>query len=166
MLVTKARRTLLTLVAWLWEQPQTLLGSSLRLAFHGARYRWFKLDDGVSKTGPFVLRITGNWGAFSLGQTILMGLPPGYPGLEPMLRHEAGHSRQSRLLGPLYLVVIGLPSLLWAGWYTWRYRRGRTKTPHPYGWFYTEAWADLWAWQGPVPAEFTQSLVQTSGDSP
>lgn len=151
----KLQRVLLMLFAWLWEQPQTLLGACLRLAFQGAE-RWLRLDDGKSNTGPFVLRLNGNWGAFCLGQTILMGLPAGYPGLEPMLRHEAGHSRQSRLLGPLYLVVIGLPSLLWAAWYTWRLRHRHTKAPLPYGWFYTEAWADRWAWRGPVPPDLTQ----------
>ena len=31
------------------------------------------------------------------------------------LRHELGHTRQSKILGPLYLLVIGLPSLIHAG---------------------------------------------------
>jgi hypothetical protein len=30
--------------------------------------------------------------------------------------HEYGHSRQSRMLGPLYLIIIGLPSLLGNIW--------------------------------------------------
>lgn len=30
-------------------------------------------------------------------------------------KHEYGHSRQSLYLGPLYLIVVGLPSIIWAG---------------------------------------------------
>lgn len=56
-----------------------------------------------------------------------------------LLAHEYGHLRQSRALGPLYLCVIGLPSLLHAAvsrllrWPRHRYLR-----------FYTEAWAEAW----------------------
>ena len=35
------------------------------------------------------------------------------PALERILRHEYGHSIQSLVLGPLYLFVVGLPSILW-----------------------------------------------------
>jgi hypothetical protein len=30
------------------------------------------------------------------------------------IKHEYGHSIQSKILGPLYLFIIGIPSLLWA----------------------------------------------------
>lgn len=50
------------------------------------------------------------------------------------VRHEAvGHVAQSRMLGWLYLVVIGLPSLIWAA-----VCQERKK----YYNFYTEKWAD------------------------
>ena len=54
-----------------------------------------------------------------------------------MLRHEAGHRRQSVILGPLYLLVVGLPSFLWASSKTAGLFRGRD-----YYSFYTEKWAD------------------------
>lgn len=53
--------------------------------------------------------------------------------------HEWGHTRQSRMLGPLYLLVIGLPSICWAGLYGTKlfpYKR------NGYYVFYTEKWAD------------------------
>ncbi len=56
-----------------------------------------------------------------------------------LLAHEYGHTLQSLLLGPLYLPVIGLPSLLRAAWR----RRGRTRGRAYYD-FYTERWADRW----------------------
>lgn len=50
-------------------------------------------------------------------------------------RHELGHCRQSVMLGPLYLFVVGIPSILWAAW--WKPDRGIS-----YYSFYTEKWAD------------------------
>ena len=52
--------------------------------------------------------------------------------------HESGHSMQSRWLGPFYLIVIGAPSLIWAGCF----KKWRQKTGTSYYWFFTEAWAD------------------------
>ena len=42
---------------------------------------------------------------------------------------------QSRMLGWLYLFVIGIPSILWAAW--WNEGQNRS-----YYSFYTERWAD------------------------
>ena len=55
-----------------------------------------------------------------------------------LLRHEYAHTLQSLMLGPLYLLVIGLPSILWAGVFV-NYRKRRNI---PYRSFYTEKWAD------------------------
>lgn len=54
--------------------------------------------------------------------------------------HEYGHTIQSLLLGPLYLIVIGLPSFVWSRWkrLIWL----RRESGIPYSWFYTERWAD------------------------
>lgn len=46
-------------------------------------------------------------GGLSLGKYIF--LPENYSHL---LCHEMGHSKQSRIFGPLYLIIIGIPSLL------------------------------------------------------
>ena len=54
------------------------------------------------------------------------------------MMHEYGHTIQSRMLGPLYLIVIALPSLTWAGCFEgYRQKKGKS-----YYSFYTEAWAD------------------------
>lgn len=31
-----------------------------------------------------------------------------------MIRHEYGHTIQSLFLGPLYLIIVGIPSFIWA----------------------------------------------------
>lgn len=54
--------------------------------------------------------------------------------------HEYGHTIQSLMLGPLYLVVIGIPSLLWCSLPCCKKKR---KNEHiSYYSFYTEKWAD------------------------
>jgi hypothetical protein len=59
-----------------------------------------------------------------------------------MLAHERGHFLQSIALGPLYYVVIGIPSVVHFLWFH-RFRRNAPDTD--YYRFYTEAWADRWA---------------------
>ena len=33
---------------------------------------------------------------------------------ETTILHELGHVKQSHILGPIYLFIIGIPSILWA----------------------------------------------------
>ena len=59
---------------------------------------------------------------------------------ERILIHEYGHTIQSLILGPLYLLVIGLPSALWCAL---PYCKEKRKTRHiSYYSFYPEKWAD------------------------
>ena len=55
-----------------------------------------------------------------------------------MIMHEYGHTLQSKMLGPLYLIVIGLPSLIWA----WLYGPVIPWSKNGYYVFYTEKWAE------------------------
>ena len=52
------------------------------------------------------------------------------------IEHEYGHCLQSLLLGPLYLLVIGIPSFLWCNLPVAEKYRNRKKKS--YYWFYTE----------------------------
>jgi hypothetical protein len=45
-----------------------------------------------------------------------------YPGGDNKA-HEYGHSIQSRYLGPLYLIVVGIPSFIRAGYSRYYYKR-------------------------------------------
>lgn len=52
--------------------------------------------------------------------------------------HELdGHTMQSKILGPFYLFIIGIPSICWAGLYNAK--------KHCYYDFYTEKWANFCA---------------------
>ncbi len=49
-----------------------------------------------------------------------------------------GHTIQSLILGPLYLIIIGIPSVLW-GFFG---AKKRKEKQIPYGAFFTEEWAN------------------------
>ncbi len=55
-----------------------------------------------------------------------------------LLVHEYGHTIQSLILGPLYLIVIGIPSTLWG----FVGAKKRKDEQIPYGAFFTEGWAN------------------------
>ena len=55
-----------------------------------------------------------------------------------VLVHEYGHTIQSLLLGPLYLIVIGIPSTLWG----FLFAKKRRQNQIPYCAFFTENWAN------------------------
>lgn len=54
--------------------------------------------------------------------------------------HEYGHTYQSLLLGPFYLLIIGVTSWSWAQFD--RYKKLRKKYGVPYSYCWTEAWAN------------------------
>ena len=55
-----------------------------------------------------------------------------------LLVHEYGHTIQSLLLGPLYLILMGIPSTVWG----FLGSRIRKEKQIPYGAFFTEKWAN------------------------
>jgi hypothetical protein len=125
------RRALTVLTAVLlqvWQLPQNLAG----LVFG-----WFLKDKRRHAGLPgipddvHVVTASNMYGGISLGNFVYCRAPV----YDRMVRHEYGHCLQSRILGPFYLLVIGLPSLLWALWWT----PGRSVGYYS---FYTERWAD------------------------
>ncbi len=83
----------------------------------------------------------------SLGLFIFVSANPYYRGIPTkeetasrLLVHEYGHTIQSLILGPLYLIVMGLPSIVWAS--VPGLRKMRKKKQMSYFAFYTERWAN------------------------
>ena len=58
-----------------------------------------------------------------------------------VLVHEYGHTVQSLILGPLFVPVIAIPSLLWAS--IPYFDRLRSRRGLSYYWLYCEKWANL-----------------------
>ena len=80
-------------------------------------------------------------GGISLGRFIILPWKYRYNSssyVRDTISHEYGHTRQSLYLGWLYLIVIGLPSLLWA----WAHSTFKRLREVDYYSFYTERWAD------------------------
>jgi hypothetical protein len=55
-----------------------------------------------------------------------------------LIKHEYGHTIQSLILGPFWLLVIGIPSFVWAAFFE-SYRKRKNKSYYS---FYTERWAN------------------------
>ena len=117
-------KTVLEILLWIWQAPQNIVGLVIRLIYGWAAILFRGVDVVVSDRFP---------GGISLGRTIIVKRP--YLANPDGWNHEYGHTRQSLYLGPFYLFVVGIPSLLWA-WY-WNPSRGVS-----YYSFYTEKWAD------------------------
>ena len=66
----------------------------------------------------------GNWGGISLGRFIFVGTPSERP---DMLNHEYGHTFQNCWWGPLFLFVIGLPSLIRCQYRNYIYKKNYEK---------------------------------------
>src|SRR5689334_13777727 len=90
---------------FLWELPQNLLGAAL-LALEGARGGVLGLRRDRDR-----LFVESRWSAVSLGWFVFWSRGENrYFVLDEATRdHEYGHTFQSRLLGPLYLPLVGVP---------------------------------------------------------
>lgn len=129
--MAKLAKLIGTIILVIWQLPQVIVGFFVRL-FTGAekqselssqydrRIFYWKLDSGISlSTYYIIVRRNAD---------------------DKTIKHEKGHTIQSLYLGPLYLLVIGLPSLIWCGIYS--YTNWIDKFKYSYYSFYTEAWAD------------------------
>ena len=123
--MTKFLNILKQVGLYIWQLPQNLVGLVV-LCFCGHREKCSVagIDFYYSKTFP---------GGISLGNYVIIGSKN-----ENTVKHEHGHQIQSMYLGPLYLLVVGLPLIIWAGLYG-------SVIPYShngYYRFYTESWAD------------------------
>lgn len=115
----------------IYQFPQIIIGRII-LVFLGKR---------ITKTEPYSIATVYRyrprrllWGV-SLGPIIILADHPTHD--ETTARHEYGHSLQSRKLGPLYLIVVGIPSFLRATlWWVFKLPKGDYYRGYP------EAWAD------------------------
>ena len=113
------------ILLWIWQFPQHVVGLLILLFIKGEAKHKF---DGITYYfyDPFP-------GGISLGNYMILGSQ-----FSQTIKHEYGHALQSKMLGPLYLFVIGIPSIIWAGLYGSIIR----ETHNGYYKFYTERWAD------------------------
>ncbi len=145
----------------IWGYQQTLIGLIIYLIYYscphsvyrGAVVTYWKSIYGLS-LGLFVFMPRScmpNPGhsekaAKALGNRTVVKdcdapVPPPLLPDNPLLVHEYGHTIQSLILGPYYLLLIGLPSMLWLRLPVFQKLRNRKHIS--YYSFYTEKWADF-----------------------
>ena len=126
----KFLKILWEIVLYIWQLPQNIVG----LITH------FIMGHDIEKKdyrGASVWVSGRMSGGISLGKYItLSAVSAKY---QDTWNHEWGHTRQSLYLGPLYLLVIGIPSICWAGIYGTKLC---PETHNGYYKLYCESWAD------------------------
>lgn len=120
----------------IWELPQNILGALLFIFFAVFSDSVILDDDDSLEMYSPMMRGAISLGIFRVYAYKYLGNGARY--VELVRKHEKGHRKQSMMLGPLYLIVIGLPSLVWAALHSYVKRLGAVD----YYSFYTERWAD------------------------
>jgi hypothetical protein len=132
-------------LAWIsrftWELPQTLLGLIIFLLTKKASEK-VHVDTFLTTTYGFGISL----GAFIFAPDEVIYTTFRYqdPALEARrsILHEYGHSIQSKILGPLYLIIVGLPSLTMNLMSTYSLKYGSKKFYKNYYKRFPESWAD------------------------
>ena len=119
------------LILFIWQLPQHLL-AILYIGYLVMMCKDLGVDSRYKQAIviPCVMR-----GAVTLGCYVFVGLNSEY---RKTVKHELGHTIQSKILGPLYLIVIGIPSITYCG----LRRIFPSLRKKNYYAFYTEKWAN------------------------
>lgn len=115
---------------FLLEFPQNIIGYTAYTYYTRLKKnRFYKYKDAV------IVHVHGRWGAVSLSRFIFVD-DVYYK--SDIVKHEYGHTIQSKKLLILYLPIIGIPSLLWNRLFK-GYRKRNNKSYYS---FYSESWAN------------------------
>lgn len=132
-------KTIGKVLLYIWQLSQNILGLLFMALFYTP---WKKSATTIPFRGSLIVyfRFSEKMeGGLTLGEYIFIKGEERYnPALynTSTIRHEFGHVRQSRILGPLYILVIGIRSLIHAGIHS-----GICKEEN-YHHYWTEKWAD------------------------
>ena len=141
----KIRTILYILIQCTWGIFQTFIGFLYFLKYIKCEHQWFH--------GSVVTYFDGWSGGISLGMFIFVA-----QNSETMQKdflnkniafnnkeqlslkvHEYGHTIQSLIFGPLYLIIIGMPSSIWANSKSFKQKRKIQSI------LYTSFWCEKWA---------------------
>lgn len=123
------KRILYTVLQCTWGLAQTLLGFIIFLANPGCTHKIYRgcIDTHWKKRG-----------GMSLGLFIFTPEESNVNS-QPIRVHEYGHTIQSLMLGPLYLIIVGIVSFTWANLPV--FRKMRREKGIPYTSCFCESWA-------------------------
>ena len=122
---------IIELALFIWQLPQNLLGLILLLIY--------KHEKEYHKLNGRIFYYTNEMpSGISLGNYIIMNRED----KEDDMKHEYGHSIQSRILGLIYLIIIGLPSSI--GNIYDRVAHKNWSKKERIKWYYNQPW-EKWA---------------------
>jgi hypothetical protein len=127
---------MLTILLYIWQLPQILV------AFLVIHITKAKKEDKLYRNKKIYLFKKSYISGISLGEYIILNERDSNNKLT--LDHEYGHTIQSRIFGPLYLVVIGIPSAIFNNLWD-RIFHKKWKNKERTIWYYSrypEKWAD------------------------
>jgi|AntAceMinimDraft_16_1070373.scaffolds.fasta_scaffold91812_2 hypothetical protein len=95
---------MLKILKILWQLPQSIVALFVRWIYSPC-------TETIQYKGKTVYVCPSFRGGLCLGEYIFVRSTKNVK----MIPHEYGHSRQSMMLGPLFLLIVGLPSIIQAG---------------------------------------------------
>ena len=131
----KARRGLkkflFELIQWTWGLPVNLIGGIVYLiCYRKNRHERF--------CNAYITHLKRSWGGLSLGEFIFMCEHDSDQWTYNTRIHEYGHTIQCLILGPLYWLVVGIPSSIWCNCFDGYRKRNNVS----YYKLYCESWAN------------------------
>lgn len=118
---------------WTWGLPVNIISGVIFLICKAMGKKQEKFYN------AYITYLDWNQGGLSLGQFIFMkNNHPNKDWTYNTRIHEYGHTFQAIILGPLYWLVIGLPSAIWCNCF----EKWRRKNNVSYYVFYPEKWAN------------------------
>ena len=98
-------KVFLRILSEIWQLPQHIIAYTIMLV------NCKSLKQMISKDGIhyYLVKHLANCG-ISLGNYIFLDVDGIHDNIT--IKHEYGHQKQSLMLGPLYLIIIGLPSIM------------------------------------------------------
>jgi len=133
------------LFQWTWGLSQNIVGGIAYLALRGKHH-----SENYHGTRITYVHTNKRFGGISIGMFVFIKANEDPKWTHDSRIHEAGHSVQSILLGPLYWIVVALPSILWCNLPVFRKHFNTKETEHNYYRLYCETWANMWGikWTG------------------
>ena len=138
-MTTGLSRYLFYFIQFSWGLPVNLIGGLVYLALYPfCRHERFR--------NAFISYLPKKFGGLSLGLFVFIAADRDPEWTRDPRIHEYGHTIQCLLLGPLYWVVIGIPSAVWCNCFE-GYRKRRNVSYYA---LYCESWANKWGerWSG------------------
>ena len=121
---------------YIWQLPQNLCGIIWKRV--NGNNIIVEVENYVATLVGAKIYLMRSGGGVTLGKYVFISQT--YKDQSAVILHDCGHVKHSKILGPLYLIVIGIPSILHA-WLN-GYIGCCKKSNEGYSHFFSEQWAD------------------------